>query len=200
MAELTDEDRLFIERLSESVAADALGVGFGVKARDNDWMLIIKLHALIEAALNSVLLKHLGAPELERVIAKLDTSNTATGKVAFAKALKILTNGMVVFIQRLSELRNLCVHDVRNFDFDLNNHFENLPTAEREGRMKVIEREVKPHAMPRTLHEALVMATMNILMHLRLHQKKVEIRDLQARLYRKQAATLEQERALRRAA
>ena len=57
---------------------------------NNDWTLIIALHAMIETALNGALLKELEKPGLAEVLAKLDTSNQSTGKVAFAKALGIL--------------------------------------------------------------------------------------------------------------
>jgi hypothetical protein len=94
---------------------DSLGVDLGAEPfATNDWILIIKLHAMIETGLNAALVSRFGTPELSRVVAKLDTSNPATGKVAFAKALKILPKHSVTFIQKLSELRNLCVHDTRN--------------------------------------------------------------------------------------
>lgn len=97
---------------------DTLGFQTTGNFADNDWTLVVKAHAMIETAINTVLLAELGRPELEPIIAKLETSNMATGKVAFAKALNMfLSKSSPVFIQQLSELRNFCVHDFRNFNF-----------------------------------------------------------------------------------
>ena len=89
---------------------------------DDDWTLIIKLHSMIEAGMNHLILNQLGNPKLERVIAKLDTSNPATGKAAFVKAFALLPDKTLRFIQILSEIRNACVHDARNFTFNLEAH------------------------------------------------------------------------------
>jgi hypothetical protein len=91
----------------------------------DDWTLIVKLHAMIETCLNGALVKELDRTGLASVIAKLDTSNPSTGKVAFAKALGgIMPKDSAVFLQKLSELRNLCVHDVRNFEFQSHRPFD----------------------------------------------------------------------------
>src|SRR5205809_316168 len=114
LIELTDEQRKYTEELSAWMGK-TLGFEPKGKIAHNDWTLIVKLHAMVETALNAALVKQVAAPKLANVIAKLDTSNTATGKVAFAKALEILDRSSIVFLQKLSELRNLCVHDIRNF-------------------------------------------------------------------------------------
>lgn len=56
----------------------------------DDWTLIVRLHAMIETGLNASLINELERPELESIVSKPDTSNQATGKVAFAKALGII--------------------------------------------------------------------------------------------------------------
>jgi hypothetical protein len=138
-----------------------------------------------------VLLAELGRGELERVIVKLDTSNTATGKVAFAKALKIfLAKSSPVFIQQLSELRNFCVHDLRNFDFDLNKYIIDKP-EKGHALLKSIQREIKPGEKADSPQEGLLIATMNVIMQLRLHHRKCEVRDLEAKLQRTKAELLD---------
>jgi hypothetical protein len=105
-------------------------------ADGNDWLTIIRLHAMIETALNGSLLRHLGYQELSSVIGKLDTSNQQTGKVAFAKALGVLTNKEAVFIQKLSETRNFCVHDIHHFRFNAAAYLSNLNADKRKEFVK----------------------------------------------------------------
>ena len=87
--ELSPTDGAFIDEtlkwMGETFGEEVLG------QTENDWTYIVKLHAMIETALNNALIRQFNSPDLSRVIAKLDTSNAATGKVAFAKALKILS-------------------------------------------------------------------------------------------------------------
>src|SRR6266404_3919964 len=86
---ITAEQREHIESLLAWMQK-TLGINRKERVGDNDWMMIVKLHAMIETGLNAALVRQFGAPKLARVIAKLDTSNTAVGKIAFAKALEIL--------------------------------------------------------------------------------------------------------------
>jgi hypothetical protein len=112
---------------------DTLGLQTTGNFAEKDWTLVVKAHAMLETALNTVLLAELGRPELEPIIAKLETSNMATGKVAFAKALNMfLSKSSPVFIQQLSELRNFCVHDFRNFNFNIDKYIAEKP--EKVGR------------------------------------------------------------------
>ena len=98
---------------------------------DDDWSLIVKLHAMVEAGLNNAILAKLGAPDLKRIVAKLDTSNTATGKIAFALSLGIISKPSFIFIKDLSELRNHCVHNPKHFAFRIADHLKTLPEKER---------------------------------------------------------------------
>src|SRR5438046_1611442 len=66
--------------------------------RGDDWMLVVKLHAMIESALNMALVLELREPRLEKVISKLDTSDGSRGKVAFVKALGVLEKPSVDFL------------------------------------------------------------------------------------------------------
>ena len=86
---------------------------------DSDWAFVIKLHALVEAAISHLLTTELKRTELEGLFARLDISNKATGKAAFVEALGLLDKPARRFMSSLSELRNKLVHDVKNVDFDL---------------------------------------------------------------------------------
>lgn len=98
--------------------------------QNDDWSFVIKLHALMEAALTYSICTRLNAPELERVVSRLDTSNNQSGKLAFAKALGILGSPQRKFIRRLSVLRNEIVHNVRSVEFSFENYKESLSESE----------------------------------------------------------------------
>jgi hypothetical protein len=157
---------------------------------DDDWTLIVKLHAMIETGLNNALTIRLGSPALSSIIEKLDTSNQKTGKIAFAKALKMLTGESCGFLQRLSELRNFCVHDAKNFTFDLSAHLAAMEESKREGWFKSMMHEMHPSfevkgsavpmrkfllALPRY---ALFARSLNIMAQLQLHDQQSHLREL----------------------
>lgn len=103
---------------------------------ESDWSFIIKVHALIEAAISHLLTEHLGRPELNDVLSRLDMSNKTTGKAGFIEALGLLEKPERRFISSLSELRNKLVHDVRNVNFDLTEHVENMERKEQDAFLK----------------------------------------------------------------
>lgn len=103
---------------------------------ENDWSFVIKVHALIEAAVSHLLTEHLQRPELDDLFSRLDMSNKGTGKAAFVKALGLLEEPERRFISSLSELRNRLVHDVRNVNFDLASHVEEMSQKEQDTFLK----------------------------------------------------------------
>ena len=105
---------------------DTLGLpdSFTNSLRDepDDWTFVIKLHAMIETALNHLLIarfKKAELPELETVVPELANSDPKRGKIAFIKRLKLLPDEFCNFIQQFSELRNTMVHDASNFKMKL---------------------------------------------------------------------------------
>lgn len=97
------------------------------KEDDDDWTFIIRIHALIEAGLNHMLLVALGRPELRKIISKMPT---ASGKLEFIKALNLMPDGARKFIGVLSTLRNAAVHDITNFDISLRDYEKRLTPAQ----------------------------------------------------------------------
>ena len=91
--------------------------------QETDWSFVIKLHALLETAVSQLLVHTLGHNELADVFARLEMSNTQTGKLAFVNALHVLPKAHVEFIRALSELRNQLVHRVKNVNFNLTEYF-----------------------------------------------------------------------------
>ncbi len=99
---------------------------FNELIREDDWGFVIKLHAFVESCITYAICTRLGQPELEDVIARLDTSNNQTGKLAFAKKLGILNKPQRRYVTTLSQLRNNLVHDVRAVDFSLKSYMDEL--------------------------------------------------------------------------
>lgn len=97
--------------LPESFYAELLG--------EDDWSFIIKLHALMEAAVTGLIVAALGQKELHNLISRLELSNKTTGKMAFVKALSLLEDDYRRFISTLSQIRNHFVHDVSNVGMSL---------------------------------------------------------------------------------
>src|ERR1700731_1022816 len=86
---------------------------------DDDWTFVIKMHGILEAVLNHLLLSRFDNPALADIISKLETNNERTGKIAFINACDLLPENARGFIRLFSQLRNRAVHDVKNFDLNL---------------------------------------------------------------------------------
>jgi len=97
---------------------------------EDDWSFIIKAHALIEAAVSTMLTRALDQ-KLKSVIEHIGLGNTKTGKLAFVKALQLLDNKHINYIKKLSELRNKVVHDVRKVDFSFFKYVKSLDESQK---------------------------------------------------------------------
>jgi len=95
--------------------------------KEDDWSFIIKIHALLEAAVSYLLCKTLGRDELAEVFPYVELSEKRAGKMAFVKALNLLEEPDRRFVSSLSELRNQLVHKVKNVEFDLKKHIGEMP-------------------------------------------------------------------------
>ena len=104
---------------------------FNELVREDDWSFVIKLHAFLEACLTNAICSTLGRPELERVIARLDTSNSQSGKLAFARQLNLLNKSQRRFFVIISELRNSLAHNVRAVDFTFEEYMQSLTEEQR---------------------------------------------------------------------
>jgi hypothetical protein len=112
--------------------------GFYVKLREeSDWSFIIKLHALIECAVAEQLTRTFRRPELADVFSRLELSNSKTGKIALIGAMNLLPKPHIVFIQKLSELRNQLAHNVKNVSLDLADFFKRMKDGEPD-RLKAL--------------------------------------------------------------
>jgi hypothetical protein len=95
-----------------------IGNGFLLRLlKEDDWSFVIKAHALVEAAVSQLLTHHAGDSRLAKIFEQLEHANTQTGKLAFIKALQLLTDAERRFLREFAELRNDLVHNVHNVRF-----------------------------------------------------------------------------------
>jgi hypothetical protein len=104
---------------------------FGLMKEESDWAFVIKLHAVLEAALVHVIDATLDRPTLRRYVERLNVGGQL-GKLAFAKALGAIDAKHERFIKALSGIRNDCVHDVRNVNFQFDGYVDGLPQDARQ--------------------------------------------------------------------
>lgn len=98
--------------------------------REDDWSMVIKAHALLEAVVAHLVIDALGKPELAGAIGRLPVTGRSS-KRSFAKALGILTPEQDMFLEALSALRNDLVHDPRNANQSLQEYVAQLEGKKR---------------------------------------------------------------------
>jgi len=112
--------------------------------KEDDWSFIIKAHAFLEAVLSHVLAEASGKRELEGVLSRLEMSDTAKGKLAFAQALGVLEEDERRFIKRLSELRNMLVHNISNVGFNMSKYVNQLDSNQRTSFVEAFKYALDP--------------------------------------------------------
>lgn len=128
-----DVERLgkeLVAQISDSVNAHVEKVTSFLN--DDDWSLVIKLHALVEASLTQLLLSRTD-DALEKVIERLPLSDNSIGKGRMALDMGLISDSQYRFLRKFSELRNDLVHKISNVDFDLLNYVERLDPNQRKG-------------------------------------------------------------------
>jgi hypothetical protein len=97
---------------------------------EDDWSFVIKMHSLIEAAINHLLVEALGKPELRDIISRLALNNERTGGMAFLKKMKLLDTDSLNYVRVLSEIRNRFVHEI--VSVNLEQFFSHLHESSRQ--------------------------------------------------------------------
>jgi hypothetical protein len=98
---------------------------------DNDWTFVIKMHAIVEAALNHLLMVRLNDSKLSEIVAKLPTNDKRKGKMAFVKTYGLLSKDCRLFVDLFSRIRNTAVHDARSFNLDLTKYVAALEDKDK---------------------------------------------------------------------
>jgi hypothetical protein len=167
---------------------------------DDDWTFILKIHAIVEAGLNQMILNHFAEPRISRIITKLQIGNSGTGKLAFAKALDLIPLESREFISVLSDIRNFCIHDVKNFDFDLKSYVKSLPLGKLDEflrtatfsmlrSLEIPDFSITEYQQTITDNPRLgiLSAGIGFLGDVIIHQKQCQLRDATAEVQRLQA-------------
>lgn len=84
---------------------------------DDDWSFVIKIHAILESVLSSLLVQYFNEPKLEEVFANLEMGNVKSGKIKIIEKLGIINMDQIDFIRKLGALRNSLIHNIKNIDF-----------------------------------------------------------------------------------
>jgi hypothetical protein len=116
---------------------------------ESDWSFIVKAQAILETAVTSLLVAHLGKPELEDVIAEhLEMSQ----RIKMLSALNLCTPEQREMMRRLGNLRNRLAHTAQGTLFSLPEYLKDKAaranfwkafginwSATPEGKLKAIE-------------------------------------------------------------
>ena len=111
--------------------------------RESDWSFIVKLHSFLEAACNQMITSALSKTEIEDIVSRLDMSNKSVGKIAFIKNLSLLEEGARGFLRKLSEIRNLCVHNIENISLSLKEYVQKLDRQQLDNFINQIGYDTK---------------------------------------------------------
>jgi hypothetical protein len=124
-----DEFRQGLEEL-EALCGAPRGSLAGL-ASESDWALFIKAHALIESAVSHAVVSSTDA-RFKDILAKLPLGREDSGKLAFAKALGLVTTEHVAFIKLISRIRNTLAHNAAYLAFELRPYIDAMQEPERE--------------------------------------------------------------------
>lgn len=106
--------------------------------REDDWSFVIKLHALVEAAVTHLLVIASGTDKLGDVYTLLELSDSRKGKLAFVRELDLLSDKYRRLIKTLSEIRNNLVHDIKNVGITLDDYVGKLDKQQRQSFIEAI--------------------------------------------------------------
>lgn len=133
--ELSDAQKREYDRLFDTWLLEQVGMSPAMRKtlqeNDDDWTFIIKIHALLEVALNHMVSGLLNRAELADIIPRLNIHGR-TGKMEIAQAFGALSDAHARCIKLVSELRKHLVHDIKHFDFDLASHVAALDKNQQE--------------------------------------------------------------------
>lgn len=153
--------------------------------KGDDWSVIIRTHALVEAMVSHLLTQTIGDVRLAGFFERLDLGNVQTGKLALAGTLELLEPRERRFIRTLSELRNRLVHDIRNVTFNLSAYFEGLDKNQRQAFLEATtywtdDPETRFAALQRKPHNLIWFSMLALIVRVndRLTEAKVHHRDL----------------------
>jgi hypothetical protein len=112
---------------------------------EDDWSFIIKLHAVLEAAVTIALIEHLGGTSTLREPDKSVARLSMRSKIALSLSLGVFEDAQRVFLTNLSELRNSFVHRLENITVSLSERLS-LMQREKAAFVQRLAHPIKPDA------------------------------------------------------
>jgi len=128
--------------LDHNVAAleSDLGLSEGFYGRllqEDDWSFVVKLHALLEAAMTSLLTAHFRDARLQDLLARMEVgSRAATGKLSFASALGVLSQRDRRFVTALADLKSELTSSLGRTKFSFTAY---VTALDGDGRRKFLD-------------------------------------------------------------
>ena len=96
----------------------------------DDWTFILRLHALVESALEYLIVASLERPELDGWVIRHNIGGR-TGKLALASALGVVDDADRGMVEGLADIRNRFAHRVQMTATTLGDYWAELPVPER---------------------------------------------------------------------
>jgi len=123
-------DVIDIENITYIEGRIGLPEGFIEKmSEESDWGYIIKTHALFESLFSHLLCVGFNNQSLESSLLKLPM-NGKCSKTSFLSSINLLSEDhcskIFPFMNELSKLRNMIVHDASNLNFSLQRYYDSL--------------------------------------------------------------------------
>lgn len=97
---------------------------------DNDWSFVIKVQAIVEAAVTEAVIAKVGEPAILSIVERLPLADEEIGKLTLAKELNILPKEQRRFVRKMAELRNRLAHRVQDIEFDFSKYVESLNSSQ----------------------------------------------------------------------
>lgn len=98
---------------------------------EDDWSFVIKSHAIIEAAIGQMLALQFD-PRLSDIVHRMPLSGDRFSKISVIKKLELLDSPSIAVIQRIGQIRNRLVHDVKHLSFNIESYFRSLDVKDRK--------------------------------------------------------------------
>jgi hypothetical protein len=97
----------------------------------DDWTFVLRLHALVEAAVEHLIVTGIGKPAITDFIGRLPIAGGRAGKARLGRDLGLFDAADTALIEGLSELRNAYAHEVQMVDVGLVDYFDGLNNERR---------------------------------------------------------------------
>ena len=174
------------EAIKELEREIGLSPGFFERiSAEDDWSFVIKLHALIERCVTSLIVRRTEGLGLDGVVKRLRFNDTKTGQLAVARDLQLLSPEYIGFIRAMCEIRNDYVHDVNFLSMPLSKYIEKHSSradlARRVCRLMASQASLQGNILPVTTlfcqhpKVALQIAAMNLLADIHLGHERVQL-------------------------